>query len=129
MLKRAIRDKEAPMKVAQTRLHNRSFRPAVELCADPPQYGYFFKIHFYVISLWFYLFRLINEVNEINSSIEQLLQKLKDAENSLQCLTEQRMALEKEIAVKKNSLKIDREKAANYRSRYPTTTRLLGYNH
>ena len=38
-LKRAIKDKENPMKVAQTRLHTRQFRPNVELCRDPPQYG------------------------------------------------------------------------------------------
>jgi tektin-4 len=35
-LKKAIRDKEAPMKVAQTRLHDRSFRPGIELCRDVP---------------------------------------------------------------------------------------------
>lgn len=34
-LKKAIKDKEAPMKVAQTRLHDRSFRPGIELCRDP----------------------------------------------------------------------------------------------
>lgn len=34
-LKKAIRDKEAPMKVAQTRLNDRSFRPEIELCRDP----------------------------------------------------------------------------------------------
>lgn len=34
-LKKAIRAKEAPMKVAQTRLNDRSFRPEIELCRDP----------------------------------------------------------------------------------------------
>jgi len=38
-LKKAIKDKENPMKVAQTRLHTRQYRPNVELCRDPPQYG------------------------------------------------------------------------------------------
>ena len=37
-LKKAIKDKENPMKVAQTRLHSREFRPNVELCRDPAQY-------------------------------------------------------------------------------------------
>ena len=37
-LKKAIKDKENPMKVAQTRLHNREFRPNIELCRDPVQY-------------------------------------------------------------------------------------------
>ena len=39
-LKKAIRDKENPMKVSQTRLENRTFRPGVELCRDPVQYKY-----------------------------------------------------------------------------------------
>lgn len=37
-LKQAIKDKEAPMKVAQTRLYDRSFRPNVELCRDAAQF-------------------------------------------------------------------------------------------
>ena len=37
-LKKAIKDKEDPMKVAQTRLHHREARPNVELCRDPAQY-------------------------------------------------------------------------------------------
>ncbi|PIO27642.1 hypothetical protein AB205_0086430 [Aquarana catesbeiana] len=37
-LKQAIQDKEAPMKVAQTRLYQRSYRPNVELCRDPVQF-------------------------------------------------------------------------------------------
>ena len=34
-----IRAKIAPMKLAQTRLENRTYRPNVELCRDAPQYG------------------------------------------------------------------------------------------
>ena len=37
-LKQAIRDKEAPLKVAQTRLYQRSHRPNVELCRDAVQF-------------------------------------------------------------------------------------------
>lgn len=37
-LKKAIRDKEAFLKVAHTRLYDRSFRPNVELCRDEPQF-------------------------------------------------------------------------------------------
>ncbi|NWZ80676.1 TEKT4 protein, partial [Poecile atricapillus] len=37
-LKKAIRDKEAHLKVAHTRLYDRSFRPNVELCRDEPQF-------------------------------------------------------------------------------------------
>ena len=37
-LRKALRDKEAPLKVAQTRLEARSHRPDVELCRDPPHH-------------------------------------------------------------------------------------------
>ena len=56
-LKKSIRDKEAPMKVAQTRLNDRSFRPGIELCRDPvhTQYANSFymliKTIFYSLSL------------------------------------------------------------------------------
>lgn len=37
-LKKAINDKENPMKVAQTRLEIRTHRPNMELCRDPAQH-------------------------------------------------------------------------------------------
>lgn len=37
-LKQAIKDKEMPLKVAQTRLYQRSHRPNVELCRDNAQF-------------------------------------------------------------------------------------------
>lgn len=39
-LKRAIREKESPLKVAQTRLEERTRRPNVELCRDNPHHRY-----------------------------------------------------------------------------------------
>ena len=38
-LRRAIRDKEAPLKVAETRLEERTRRVDVELCKDPAMLG------------------------------------------------------------------------------------------
>lgn len=108
-LKKAIRDKENPMKVSQTRLENRTFRPGVELCRDPVQY------------------KLVGEVNEIHSSIDALTDQLNQAQNSLKDLQDNRMGLEKEISIKKNSLFIDRDKCMSVRTRYPTTLKLQGY--
>ncbi|KAK3598847.1 hypothetical protein CHS0354_008589 [Potamilus streckersoni] len=108
-LKLAIRDKENPMKVSQTRLENRSYRPGVELCRDPVQY------------------KLVGEVNEISQSIDALYEKLNHAENSLKDLQDNRMTLEKEISCKKNSLFIDRNKCMTVRTRFPTTLKLQGY--
>jgi tektin-4 len=108
-LKKAIKDKENPMKVAQTRLHVREQRPNVELCRDPVQYS------------------LVKEVQEISQSVDALMQKLNDAEHALKDLQDNRMVLEKEISCKKNSLFIDRDKCMTHRTRYPTTTKLQGY--
>nr|XP_056722281.1 tektin-4 [Euleptes europaea] len=108
-LKQAIKDKETPLKVAQTRLYDRSFRPNVELCRDAAQ------------------FRLVSEVEELTASIEALKKKLLDSEQSLRNLEDTRMSLEKEIAVKTNSLFIDRQKCMSHRTRYPTVLRLAGY--
>lgn len=108
-LKKAIKDKEDPMKVAQTRLHLREARPNVELCRDPVQYN------------------LVNEVNEIAGSVDALMQKLNDAENALKDLQDNRMSLEKEVQIKKNSLFIDKEKCITHRPRYPSTKALQGY--
>ncbi|KGL81873.1 Tektin-4, partial [Tinamus guttatus] len=108
-LKQAIKDKEAPMKVAQTRLYDRSFRPNVELCRDPAQ------------------FRLISEVEELTESIESLKKKLLESEQSLRNLEDTRMNLEKEIAVKANSIFIDKQKCMAHRTRYPVVLKLAGY--
>nr|XP_020742103.1 tektin-4 isoform X1 [Odocoileus virginianus texanus] len=108
-LKQAIKDKEAPLKVAQTRLYQRSHRPNVELCRDSAQ------------------FRLVSEVEELNLSLAALKEKLLEAEQSLRNLEDTRMTLEKDIAVKTNSLFIDRHKCMAHRAHYPTVLQLAGY--
>ncbi len=109
-LKKAIRAKEAPMKVAQTRLHDRSYRPGIELCRDPAHS------------------QLVNEVLEISQSVDALIKQLKDAEENLNKLNDDRMVLEKEIAMKAKSLYTDRDKCLPVRNAYPSVNRLLGYN-
>ena len=60
-LERAIREKDPSMKLAQTRLENRTARPGVELVRDGVQYG------------------LVDEVKQIESSQKALEQKCKQA--------------------------------------------------
>ncbi|XP_065054990.1 tektin-1-like [Rhopilema esculentum] len=91
-LEHAIAEKEAPMKVAQTRLDNRTLRPNVELCRDRVQY------------------RLVNEVGEISFNIERLREMLAESENSLKALCRTQLSLEEDIEIKVNSLFIDKEK-------------------
>jgi len=88
-LELAIKAKEDPMKVAQTRLETRQHRPGVELCRDQVQY------------------RLIEEVHEISGSVAELQARLRDANSSLKGLVRTQLELEEDIAVKANTLFID----------------------
>ncbi|XP_031801610.1 tektin-4 isoform X2 [Sarcophilus harrisii] len=108
-LKQAIKDKEAPLRVAETRLYQRSQRPNVDLCRDNAQ------------------IRLASEVEELTMSIKALKEKLMESEHALKNLEGTQMILEKEISIKNNSLFIDRQKCMTHRSRYPTILRLTGY--
>ena len=73
-------------------------------------------------------YRLIGEVQEIQKSIDALVAQLQDAEASLKQLQDDRMTLEKEISIKKNTIFIDKNKCMTHRTRYPTTMKLQGYN-
>ncbi|XP_021564256.1 tektin-4 [Carlito syrichta] len=108
-LKQAIKDKEMPLRVAQSRLYQRSHRPGVELCRDTAQ------------------FRLVSEVEELDLSLAALKEKLLEAEQSLHHLEDTRMDLEKDIAVKTNSLFIDRQKCLARRTCYPSVLQLAGH--
>jgi Tektin family len=61
-LENAIRAKMNPMKLAQTRLENRTYRPNVELCRDNVQYG------------------LTDEVKQLDATTRALEDKLKQAQ-------------------------------------------------
>jgi len=88
-LVKAIADKEAPMKLANTRLDNRSQRPNVELCRDQVQY------------------RLVEEVGELNHSVSALSERLAHTEASLKGLVRRQVELEEDIDIKSNTLFID----------------------
>ncbi|XP_068995842.1 tektin-4 [Embiotoca jacksoni] len=108
-LQQAIHNKEAPLRVAQSRLYLRSLRPNMELCRDEPQLS------------------LEGEVKQIDASLTSLQQQLSEARGSLSHLEESRMALEKDVNCKTHSLFIEREKCMTHRQRYPTTSALSGY--
>ncbi|XP_042246321.1 tektin-4 isoform X1 [Thunnus maccoyii] len=108
-LQQAIHNKEAPLRVAQSRLYLRSLRPNMELCRDEPQLS------------------LEGEVRQIDATLASLQQQLSEARGSLSHLEESRMALEKDIMCKTNSLFIERDKCMTHRKRYPTISTLSGY--
>ncbi|RDD37820.1 Tektin-1 [Trichoplax sp. H2] len=98
VLVEAIRRKYPNMQIAQTRLSYRSKRPDIELCRDPVQY------------------RLLDEVGQINASVEILQQKLQESEASLKNLRRHQLALDDEISVKATTLSIDRDFCLRLRS-------------
>ncbi|XP_057682481.1 tektin-3 [Corythoichthys intestinalis] len=108
-LKKALRDKENPLKVAQTRLEERTRRPNLELCRDTPHH------------------RLVDEVREIEDTIRKLLERLHEAEGSLQNLLRTKVTLEHDLAIKANSLFLDQEKCMSMRKTFPSVPRLTGY--
>ncbi|XP_040125498.1 tektin-3 [Ictidomys tridecemlineatus] len=108
-IKKAIKEKSAFLKVAQTRLDERTRRPNIELCRDIAQV------------------RLVNEVYEVDDTIQTLQQRLREAEDTLQFLVHTKATLEHDLAVKANTLYIDQEKCMGMRKSFPTTLRLVGY--
>ncbi|XP_056286607.1 tektin-3 isoform X1 [Pseudoliparis swirei] len=108
-LRKALRDKECPLKVAQTRLEERTRRPNVELCRDNPHH------------------RLVGEVREIEDTIQKLQERLMQADNTLQTLVKTKVTLEHDLSIKANSLFLDQEKCMSMRKSFPSMPRLVGY--
>ncbi|NXF08716.1 TEKT3 protein, partial [Smithornis capensis] len=109
VIQKTIKDKEVQLKVAQTRLDERTRRPNVELCRDAAQ------------------IRLVHEVNEINETLRNLHQCLRASEDMLQMLVRSKAVLEHDLVIKNNSLFIDQERCMGMRKSYPSTVQILGY--
>ncbi|XP_056265657.1 tektin-4 [Pseudoliparis swirei] len=108
-IQQAIHNKEAPLRVAQSRLYLRSLRPNMELCRDEPQ------------------FSLEGELRQLDATLASLRQQLSEARGSLSHLEESRLTLEKDINCKTHSLFIERGKCMTQRKRYPAVSTLSGY--
>ena len=65
---------------------------------------------------------------EISQSVDALMRQYAQAEELLNKLDDDRLILEKEIAMKSKSLYTDRDKCMPVRNSYPSINRLLGYN-
>lgn len=93
-LERAIREKDPSMKLAHTRLENRTTRPGVELVRDEVQYG------------------LVDEVKQIEASQKALEQKCKQAKHAWNLLQEQLRRINEDIAIKDNSIRLEKRALA-----------------
>ena len=93
----AIRAKDPPLRVAGTRLEKRAHRPDIEDCNDPPHV------------------KLVEEVGTINNNLDLLTQKLAVARETREDLIKNKANLKKDIDVKNNTLKIDKQKCMEIR--------------
>ena len=73
----------------------------------------------------YFIFRLVTEVCEITETVESLQMKLRMAENSLQELLRTKASLEQDLAIKNNSIFIDREKCLGMRKTFPMSPRVV----
>ncbi|KAF5403820.1 putative cystoskeletal protein tektin [Paragonimus heterotremus] len=106
-LKKCIEAKRGPLQLAQTRLDIRRRRPNMELCRDDP-HG-----------------RLILEVAELQETIDQLMQQLATMQSGQQDLLRARGQIEQDLAIKSNSLFIDREQCLGQRKTFPMTPSII----
>lgn len=108
-LKFAMKEKEQPLKIAQTRLHYRYQRPNTELVQDPAHDS------------------LIKEIQQITESIDLLKKQIINAEQTLAKLVELRKGMEKELSNKEHALCIDKERVTQVRQKFPSQFKLMGY--
>lgn len=104
-----LKQLDAAMKKAQTRLDNRNHRPNVENCRDP--------VHI----------SLIDEVKTIEESMLAMNISIQEAEETKNSLMNTRGLLEREIMLKKRTIAIDKERCMTLRSHFPSATALSGY--
>ncbi|XP_061885516.1 tektin-2 [Entelurus aequoreus] len=93
-----LQAKMAPMKLAHTRLENRTFRPGMDLCRDEAQRA------------------LVDEVNQLQATIATLKKKLAEAQHSLQRLKLHHHQLMQDLARKRDALALE-QRCMNIRSR------------
>jgi len=87
-LEMAVRLKKNILKVAQTRLENRTDHPNVELCIDEIYYG------------------LVNEIKQLEASVNALQNKLTDSKHQLNSLQSQLAMINSDLTTKHNALTI-----------------------
>lgn len=109
LLKEAVRAKDDPLKLAQTRLHLRGFRPNLDLCNDRAAAC------------------LLNEVELLTQSLDELLRQIVLAENKLKDLQDMQISLEKDLDQKRETIYLEKVRCLPRRSAYPSALRLQGY--
>ncbi|BHF69065.1 Tekt4p [Sparganum proliferum] len=104
----AIRAKDDPVKVVQTRLHLRRQRCGMDCCEDIPHT------------------KLVSEIKGLADTMDGLLQNLQEAEERMAKLEKCQMKLEQEICLKQDSIRVDKIQVLPKRSGQPSYIRRLG---
>ncbi len=97
MLEKQLNDLLAHLKVNNTRLEHRTWRPNIELCRDEPKHG------------------LVSEYHTISGDIAAVKRRLNDARNAMDRLNNRKWELEQEINVKTFTLFIDKDQCGKLR--------------
>uniref|UniRef100_A0A3Q3WLQ7 Tektin n=1 Tax=Mola mola TaxID=94237 RepID=A0A3Q3WLQ7_MOLML len=98
-----LQAKTASLKLAHTRLENRTRRPGVDLCRDEVQHG------------------LIDEAHQLEATITALEQKLSDAQHSLQKMKLHHSRMLQDLSRKQEALTLD-QRSMNTRTRLRSTS-------
>ncbi|XP_075995753.1 tektin-2 [Genypterus blacodes] len=96
--------KTACLKLAHTRLENRTCRPGMDLCRDEVQLG------------------LVTEVHQLEATIKALKQKLSDAQHSLQKMQLHHARMLQDLSRKQEALSLE-ERSMNTRGRLVLASR------
>lgn len=71
--------------------------------------------------------RLVNEVFTIDDTLQTLKLRLRETQDTIQLLVMTKSRLEHELAIKANTLCIDKEKCMGMRKAFPSAPRLMGH--
>ncbi|XP_058474357.1 tektin-2 [Solea solea] len=98
-----LQAKSASLKLAHTRLENRTNRPGMDLCRDEVQHG------------------LVNEVHQLEATILALKQKLSEAQHSLQKMKLHHYHMLQDLSTKKEALNLE-QRSMNTRNHLTSGT-------
>ncbi|VDN16617.1 unnamed protein product [Dibothriocephalus latus] len=70
---------------------------------------------------------MLDELTDIQNSIDRLRDKLNLSENNLKHLQDTQLMLEKEIHMKNNSIQVDKDHCVRHRMAFPDAVRLEGH--
>lgn len=107
-IKKSILDKEAYLKLAQTRLETRTRRPGIELTRDQAMH------------------RLVQEIEDLKAMIQDMKNKLSQEENAIQHLLRTKGTLEHDLSIKNNTMHIDADRCLGNRRTYPSIQSVTG---